>query len=92
MAWPMIAWVLDTCYPHLFDPGRIAERSIIVSGAGESQLIELMNRCMSCHPGLKVFSLPRREPVQHVEPRLQQRRIAPELVDHEAAHQRLILR
>ena len=67
MAWPMIAWVLDTCYPHLFDPGRIAERSIIVSGAGESQLVELMNRCMSCHPGLKVFSLPRREPVRHVE-------------------------
>jgi molybdopterin-biosynthesis enzyme MoeA-like protein len=59
MAWPMVAWVLDTQYSELFEPGRIAERSIIVRGAGESQLIDLMNQCLARYPQLKVFSLPR---------------------------------
>jgi molybdopterin-biosynthesis enzyme MoeA-like protein len=67
MAWPMVAWVLDTHYRHLFDPGRIAERSIIVRGAGESQLIDLMNQCLSRYPALKVFSLPRMGEDRHVE-------------------------
>jgi molybdopterin-biosynthesis enzyme MoeA-like protein len=67
MAWPMIAWVLDTHYRDLFDPGRIAERSIIVRGAGESQLIDLMNQCLSRYPALKVFSLPRMGEDRHVE-------------------------
>jgi molybdopterin-biosynthesis enzyme MoeA-like protein len=67
MAWPMMAWVLDTRYRALFDPGRIAERSIIVRGAGESQLIDLMNHCLERYPRLKVFSLPRMEPDRHVE-------------------------
>jgi molybdopterin-biosynthesis enzyme MoeA-like protein len=67
MAWPMMAWVLDTHYHALFDPGRIAERSIIVRGAGESQLIDLMNQCLTRYPQLKVFSLPRMEPDRHIE-------------------------
>ena len=67
MAWPMIEWVLDTHYRHLFDPDRIAERSIIVRGAGESQLIDLMNQCLARHPEIKVFSLPRMEPERHIE-------------------------
>jgi molybdopterin-biosynthesis enzyme MoeA-like protein len=67
MAWPMIAWVLDTRYADLVSPGRIAERSIIVRGAGESQFIDLMNQCLSSFPQLKVFSLPRMEPERHVE-------------------------
>jgi molybdopterin-biosynthesis enzyme MoeA-like protein len=56
MAWPMLAWVLDTHYRHLFNPGKVAESAIIVRGAGESQLIELM-----------VFSLPRIEPDRYIE-------------------------
>ncbi len=67
MAWPMMAWVLDTCYRHLFDPGGISERSIIVRGAGESQLIDLMNQCLARYPALKVFSLPRMAPERHIE-------------------------
>ena len=67
MAWPMVAWVLDTYYRHLFDPGRIAERSIIVRGAGESQFIDLMNECLSRYPSVKVFSLPRMGEDRHVE-------------------------
>ena len=67
MAWPMMVWVLDTHYRELFDPGRIAERSIIVRGAGESQLIDAMHQCLARYPRLKVFSLPRMHPERFVE-------------------------
>ncbi|HYH43536.1 MAG TPA: molybdopterin-binding protein [Burkholderiales bacterium] len=67
MAWPMMEWVLDTHYQSLFDPGCIGERSIIVRGAGESQLIDLMNACLTKYPGLKVFSLPRMHGDRYVE-------------------------
>jgi molybdopterin-biosynthesis enzyme MoeA-like protein len=67
MAWPMMAWVLDTYYAELFAPGRIGERSIIVTGCGESQLIDLMNACLTRYPRCKVFSLPRMQPDRHVE-------------------------
>jgi len=67
MAWPMLSWVLDTHYHHLFDPGKVAESAIIVRGAGESQLIELMNQCLAEHPAVKVFSLPRIEPDRYIE-------------------------
>jgi len=67
MAWPMLEWVLDTLYRDSFAPGSIAESSIIVREAGESQLIELMNACQSRYPLIKVFSLPRLEPDRHIE-------------------------
>jgi len=67
MAWPMLAWVLDTRYSHLFAPGSIAESSIIVREAGESQLIDLMNDCQKLHSGVKVFSLPRVQPERYIE-------------------------
>jgi molybdopterin-biosynthesis enzyme MoeA-like protein len=59
MAWPMMEWVLETRYREHFAPGRIGERSIIVTGCGESQLIDLMNDCLARYPRCKVFSLPR---------------------------------
>ena len=58
MAWPMMAWVLDNRYAEHHAAGRTAESAIIVRGAGESQLIGLMNTCLANYPGLKVFSLP----------------------------------
>ena len=58
MAWPMMAWVLDNWYAGLHAAGRIAESAIVVRGAGESQLIDLMNACLARFPGVKVFSLP----------------------------------
>ncbi|HET9702340.1 MAG TPA: molybdopterin-binding protein [Burkholderiales bacterium] len=58
MAWPMAEWVLDTKYAHLFAPGAREERSLVVLGAMESQLIDLMNEVLRHHPGVKVFSLP----------------------------------
>jgi molybdopterin-biosynthesis enzyme MoeA-like protein len=67
MAWPMVEWVLENRYRETFAPGSIAERSIIVTGCGESQLIDLMNDCLARYPRLKVFSLPRMGEQRHVE-------------------------
>ena len=57
MAWPMLDWVLATR-----PPARTArpwgERAIVVHGAGESQLLPLMNDCVARFPQLKLFSLP----------------------------------
>ena len=57
MAWPMLEWVLATRYPGLALSG-IGERSIVVFGAGEGQLLPLMNDCVARYPQLKLFSLP----------------------------------
>jgi len=67
MAWPMLEWVLDTHYREAFAPGSVAESSIIVREAGESQLIDLMKDCEARYPLIKVFSLPRLEPDRHIE-------------------------
>jgi len=57
MAWPMLDWVLETRYAKLAAPPS-GERAIIVHGAGESQLLPLMNDCVARYPRLKLFSLP----------------------------------
>jgi molybdopterin-biosynthesis enzyme MoeA-like protein len=57
MAWPMLDWVLATRPPaHAARPR--GERAIVVYGAGESQLLPLMNDCVARYPQLKLFSLP----------------------------------
>ena len=58
MAWPMVEWVLDNRYRHLFDRDRWSEGSVLVFEAGESQLIALMETLGARYPGVKVFSLP----------------------------------
>ena len=58
MAWPMLEWVLDTHYPHLFRAGGWIEQSVIVFGAMEATLTPLMEAIEREHPGIKVFSLP----------------------------------
>jgi molybdopterin-biosynthesis enzyme MoeA-like protein len=57
MAWPMLDWVLATRYAGL-PAGESGERAIVVFGAGESQLLPLMNECVARYPQLKLFSLP----------------------------------
>jgi molybdopterin-biosynthesis enzyme MoeA-like protein len=57
MAWPMLDWVLATRYPALAAPPS-AERAIVVHGAGESQLLPLMDESVARFPALKLFSLP----------------------------------
>ena len=58
MAWPMIEWVLDTHYPHLFRQQAYLEKSVIVIGAVEAALTPLMEEVERDHPAIKVFSLP----------------------------------
>ena len=58
MAWPMIEWVLDTKYSHLFHRDAYVEKSVIVFGAMEATLTPLMEAIERDHAGVKVFSLP----------------------------------
>lgn len=64
MAWPMIEWVLDTHYAHLFKANAKLEKSVIVFGAMEASLTPLMLAIESQHP-VKVFSLPSVDHPQH---------------------------
>jgi molybdenum cofactor synthesis domain-containing protein len=58
MAWPMMAWVLDTFYSHLFQTAAWIEQSVIVMGAMEAALTPLMQTLEQDFAGIKVFSLP----------------------------------
>ena len=58
MAWPMMQWVLDSKYPHLFDTLPFAEEIIVIHEAGESNLIDAMNRIVAAYPNTKLSSLP----------------------------------
>ena len=59
MAWPMMEWVLDTHYSHLFNAAPPVEEAIITEGAGEGDLIDTMNEIVAAYPDLKLSSLPR---------------------------------
>jgi len=58
MAWPMIEWVLDTHYRHLFRQQAYLEKSVIVIGAVEAALTPLMEQVERDHPDITGFSLP----------------------------------
>ncbi len=58
MAWPMVEWVLDTRYAHLFHKRPETEASIVVYDSAESTLTPLMEAVEARYRGLKVFSLP----------------------------------
>jgi len=58
MAWPMMAWVLDQHYSHLFRTQAYLEMSVIVFGAMEAALTPLMLEIERDHSPVKVFSLP----------------------------------
>lgn len=57
MAWPMVEWVLDTYYAHLFQSAPRLEKSVIVFGAMEASLTPLM-LSIEQQFEVKVFSLP----------------------------------
>jgi molybdopterin-biosynthesis enzyme MoeA-like protein len=58
MAWPMVEWVLDTCYRDRFNATPDVEAAIIVWEGIEGLLVDLMERIERDYPGLTVFSLP----------------------------------
>lgn len=65
MAWPMMAWVLDTHYRHLHQNAAYVEKSVIVFGSMEAMLTPLMIEIEATHPEVKVFSLPSVDHPQH---------------------------
>lgn len=67
MAHPMMEWVLDTHYSHLFHQIQYLEQSIIIEDGIESQLIDLMNETLQKYPEIKIFSLPKLKPNLQVE-------------------------
>ncbi len=58
MAWPMVEWVLDNRYKHLFHAVPEAVASIIVNGLAESEITPLMLQVEASFAGLRSFSLP----------------------------------
>ncbi len=58
MAWPMVEWVLDKRYAHLFHRTPEAEASVIVYDLPESIVTPLMIELEQRYRGLKSFSLP----------------------------------
>lgn len=57
MAWPMVAWVLDTWFADLHHQTAYAEQSIRVFEAHEGPLIEFMEQLEARH-AVTIFSLP----------------------------------
>ena len=58
MAWPMIEWVLDSQYRHLFNDSPDVEAGVIALNAREGDLITLMQDFSQRYPALKLSSLP----------------------------------
>ena len=58
MAWPMMEWVLDTHYTHLFQRHAQVEKSVIVMGSMEATLTPLMEDIEREFNPVRVFSLP----------------------------------
>lgn len=58
MAWPMVEWVLDNRYSHLFHRTPEADASIVVYELPESTITPLMLEIEASFQGLKSFSLP----------------------------------
>ncbi len=58
MAWDMMEWVLDNEYEDQRVATPNVERSILILDVPESELIPVMDQCLSKYPMCKVFSLP----------------------------------
>ncbi|MDO9218597.1 MAG: molybdopterin-binding protein [Lacisediminimonas sp.] len=58
MAGPMVEWVLDTHYAHLFHRNAWIEQAVMVYGSMESTLTPLMEAVEAEFGMIKVFSLP----------------------------------
>jgi molybdenum cofactor synthesis domain-containing protein len=73
MAWPMLEWILDTHYQHLFDSHVQITQAIRVFDLPESALISLMHRIELEYIPLKVYSLPNvgHPDIEHNKPHIE---------------------
>ncbi len=60
MAHPMVEWVLDHFFSHLYAPAAMVEKAFWLTGAKayESALLDLMESIVARYPALRLFSLP----------------------------------
>ncbi len=58
MSWPMLEWVLESRYRHLYHLVTRVEHAIIVYDGHESALLDLMNHIVATYPEVTLFSLP----------------------------------
>jgi len=58
MAWPMLEWVLDEHYTHVHRPDAVVEHLLTVPGVSEGQLMDVMQRFIERHPGVRLSCLP----------------------------------
>lgn len=58
MAHPMVAWVLDTIYPHLHHQTQYQSLSTWIYNVPESNITTLMHDIENHYPGIQTFSLP----------------------------------
>ena len=68
MAHPMVAWVLDTVYPHLHHQTRYASVSVWVYNLPESNITDMMQTLEAEHPHIQTFSLPSTLQAEHNSP------------------------
>lgn len=66
MGWPMVEWVLVQDYSHL-QPASEIECVLRIQGAGEGDLIGLMQSVLVAHPTVRLSSLPNAERRQEIE-------------------------
>jgi len=62
MAWPMMEWVLDSEYSQHFHQLQDVEEIIVIKDAGESHLIDTMDRIVANWRDIKLSSLPQHLP------------------------------
>lgn len=58
MSWPMMEWVLDSEYSQHFHKVQDVEETIVINDAGESHLIDTMDRIVANWRDIKLSSLP----------------------------------
>jgi len=58
MSWPMVEWVLDTHYSHLFNEHPDVDVRWDILGVPESTLLDMMNTLLDTFPEVRLSSLP----------------------------------
>jgi molybdopterin-biosynthesis enzyme MoeA-like protein len=61
MAWPMVEWVLDLYYSHLFNETPNVEWRWDIFDVPESSLLNMMNELLATFPKVRLSSLPSTE-------------------------------
>jgi molybdopterin-biosynthesis enzyme MoeA-like protein len=67
MAWPMLDWLLETYYRNNQLKIDIKDSSVWIDNVSESCLIDLMNKIILNNKDIKLYSLPKMDPIKTLE-------------------------